>query len=181
MISFSVIQQPRSQQGIHPDCLKIWLKYKEKLSIVIYVDWKAVHLFEMGSQDMGESEKGKEEKVEGKKDELNEEKRKLPGLFGEVNLSFALFMSLWKETFFHYRDLNHQIHFLKIFSQIRSLVVLAVPLFLSSASWVTTIIFFIISTTIMMLTHQVGMKATDTALLGHLQEEGTTYLRSQDE
>ena len=175
MISFSVIQQPRSQQGINPDCHQIWLKYKEKLSIVIYVDWKAVHLFEMGSQDMGESEKGKEEKVEEKNDELNEEKRKLPGLFGEVNLSFALFMSLWKETFFHYRD-YHQ-----ILSQIRSLVVLAVPLFLSSASWVTTIIFFIISTTIMMLTHQVGMKATDTALLGHLQEEGTTYLRSQDE
>ena len=24
---------------------------------------------------------------------------------------------------------------------------------------------------------QVGMKATDTALLGHLQEEGTTFLR----
>ena len=53
-----------------------------------------MHLFEMGSQDMGESEKGKEEKVEEKNDELNEEKRKLPGLFGEVNLSFALFMSL---------------------------------------------------------------------------------------
>ena len=29
--------------------------------------------------------------------------------------------------------------------------------------------------------HQVGMKATDTALLGHLQEEGTTYLRCQDD
>ena len=25
------------------------------------------------------------------------------------------------------------------------------------------------------------MKATDTALLGHLQEEGTTYLRCQDD
>ena len=29
--------------------------------------------------------------------------------------------------------------------------------------------------------HQVGMKATDTALLGHLQEEGTTYLRCRDD
>ena len=63
-----------------------------------------MHLFEMGSQDMGESEKGKEEKVEEKNDELNEEKRKLPGLFGEVAHFFALFMSPRKETFFHYRD-----------------------------------------------------------------------------
>jgi len=38
-----------------------------------------------------------------------------------------------------------------------TLIKLAVPLFLSSASWV-------------------GMKATDTALLGHLADEGTLYL-----
>ena len=36
----------------------------------------------MGSEDMDQSEKG--EKVEEGKDELNEEKRKLPGLVGEV-------------------------------------------------------------------------------------------------
>jgi len=78
----------------------------------------------MGLQDDKQSEKENGEKVEKeKKDELEQKKGKLPGLFGEV----------------------------------RSLIVLAVPLFLSSASWV-------------------GMKATDTALLGHLQEEGTTYL-----
>lgn len=77
----------------------------------------------MGSKDMEPFEKGKEEKVEEGKDKLNEEKRKMPGLVGEIS----------------------------------SLIVLAIPLFLSSASWV-------------------GMKATDTALLGHLQEEGTTYL-----
>ena len=40
---------------------------------------------------MGESEKGKEEKVEEKNYELNEEKRKLPGLFGEVDLFFCSF------------------------------------------------------------------------------------------
>ena len=33
---------------------------------------------------MDQFEKGKGEKVEEGKDELNEEKRKLPGLFGEV-------------------------------------------------------------------------------------------------
>jgi len=70
---------------------------------------------------MGSDEEGG--KVEKEEEELKEEKRKFPQIFGEVS----------------------------------SLVVLAIPLFLSSASWV-------------------GMKATDTALLGHLQEEGTTYL-----
>ena len=38
----------------------------------------------MGSEDVDQFEKGKGEKVEEGKDELNEEKRKLPGLVGEV-------------------------------------------------------------------------------------------------
>ena len=38
----------------------------------------------MGSKDMEQFEKGKGEKVEEGKDELNEEKRKMPGLVGEV-------------------------------------------------------------------------------------------------
>jgi len=41
--------------------------------------------------------------------------------------------------------------------EVKSLILLAIPLFLSSASWV-------------------GMKTTDTALLGHLEESGTLYL-----
>jgi len=46
---------------------------------------------------------------------------------------------------------------LGVFQKIWGLIILAVPLFLASASWV-------------------GMKATDTALLGHLEDKGTLYL-----
>ena len=50
----------------------------------------------------------------------------------------------------------------------------------------TNIVHFIIFALIMIIyignndDIEVGMKATDTALLGHLQEEGTTFLRCQD-
>ena len=40
----------------------------------------------MGSEDMEQFEQGKGEKVEEGKEELNEEKRKMPGLVGEVDI-----------------------------------------------------------------------------------------------
>ena len=73
----------------------------------------------MGLQDDKQSEKENGEKVEKeKKDELEQKKGKLPGLFGEV----AIYLS---------RNCQHFVQ-----NQVRSLIVLAVPLFLSSASWV---------------------------------------------
>ena len=107
----------------------------------------------MGSQDVKQSEKEDEEKVEKeKKDELQTRKGKLPGLFGEVTVfifrcSFRIkiefqilkinSLALYSTPLPLLSIINHKRthgHFVQ--NQVRSLIVLAVPLFLSSASWV---------------------------------------------
>ena len=79
---------------------------------------------------MGSDEEGG--KVEKEEEELKEEKRKFPQIFGEVNAITT------KINIF----VNNQFHFAENFDQVSSLVVLAIPLFLSSASWVNTILTF---------------------------------------
>ena len=62
-------------------------------------------------------------------------------------------------------------------STVWQIVKLAIPLFLSSASWVSEKLTFSLPFVYYIPpSPQVGMKATDTALLGHLAEEGTLYL-----
>ena len=90
---------------------------------------------------MGSDEEGG--KVEKEEEELKEEKRKFPQIFGEVNAITT------KINIF----VNNQFHFAENFDQVSSLVVLAIPLFLSSASWVTIILtFFSILYVIIILT-----------------------------
>ena len=116
----------------------------------------------MGSQDVKQSEKEDEEKVEKeKKDELQTRKGKLPGLFGEVTVfifrcSFRIkiefqilkinSLALYSTPLPLLSIINHKRthgHFDQ--NQVRSLIVLAVPLFLSSASWVRSPLFGILT------------------------------------